>query len=68
MKKETIEKIREKLTTDVEIARNSMLMNIELSSVDGVSPIVEEKIKEYKAAYKTLEDFEEWADEQEEDE
>ncbi len=67
MKPETIERIREKLTADVEIARTALLRNIECSSVDGVSPLVEGKIKEYKAAYKILEDFEEWAEEQEED-
>lgn len=71
MKPETIEFIREKLQTSVEIAENSMMYAIRSSGVDGVdgvSPDVEERVKKYQEAYRALKDFEEWADEQEEDE
>lgn len=68
MKPETIEFIRKKLQTSVEIAEKSMMYAIQSSAVDGVSPGVEEWVKKYKEAYRALEDFEEWADEQEEDE
>lgn len=63
MKPETIEIIRKKLRDDVEAEKNTLLRCIELSSADGITPGVETKIKEYRAAYRTLEDFEEWADE-----
>lgn len=65
MKPETIEIIRKKLRDDVEAAKNTLLRCIELSSSDGITPGVETKIKEYRAAYRALEDFEEWDDEQE---
>lgn len=68
MKPETIEFIRKKLQTSVEIEENSMMYAIQSSGVDGVSPGVEERVKKYQEAYRALEDFEEWADEQEEDE
>lgn len=68
MKPETIEFIRKKLQASVEIAEKSMMYAIQSSGVDGVSSGVEEFVKKYQEAYWAMEDFEEWADEQEEDE
>ena len=66
MRPKTIEIIRKKLMDGVETAINELLLNIEASGVDGVSPRVEEKIMEYREAYKAWEDFDEWANAQEE--
>ena len=67
MKPETIEVIRKRLTSDLEQAEKNLLWQIQMSSVDGVSPGVEEKIRKYREAYDTLKDLEEWAEEREDE-
>lgn len=54
-----------RLTSDLEQAEKNLLWQIQMSSVDGVSPGVEEKIRKYREAYDIMKDFEEWAEEQE---
>lgn len=65
MRPETIEIIRKKLLDGMKTAMNELLRNIEASGVDGVSPGVEKKIMEYREAYKAWEDFDEWANAEE---
>lgn len=67
MKPETIEVIRKRLTSDLEQAEKNLLWQIQMSSADGVSIGVEEKIRKYREAYDILKDFEEWAEEREDE-
>ena len=67
MKPETIEVIRKRLTSDLEQAEKNLLWQIQMSSADGVSLGVEEKIRKYREAYDILKDFEDWAEEQEDE-
>lgn len=60
MKPETIEKIRKLLTSDNEYAKQRLLECVE-RGFGGL----EERVREYKAAHDALEDFEDWAEEQE---
>ena len=63
MKPETIQKILVLLKEDMECKRDTLLRTVE-----GVysSTAIDERIKEYKAAYNAYNDFEDWMDEQEE--
>ena len=61
LKPETIGKIRDVLRFDVDDRKARMMKMIEQGYDGGLS----ERIAEYRAAFSALEDFEEWADEQE---
>lgn len=67
VKQETIEVIRKRLKSDLEQAENNLLLQIQMSNVEGVSPGVEEKIRKYREAYDILNDFEDWAEENEDE-
>ena len=63
MKPETIQKILVLLKEDMECKRDTLLRTVE-----GVysSAAIDERIKEYKAAYNAYSDFDDWMNEQEE--
>lgn len=63
MKPETIEKILVLLNEDVDIKKAALMRVIEGSNNNFG---VDERILEYRMAYKALEDFKDWVDEQEE--
>jgi hypothetical protein len=65
MKPDTIAKIREFLKNEVEATKNRLLTTIECNY--GTAG-VEARVAEYRAAFRALEDFENWENKQEGDE
>ena len=59
LKRETIAKIYDLLKQDVEDRKDRMIRMIESGFDNGLS----ERIAEYRVAYKALDNFEDWADE-----
>lgn len=63
MKTETIDYIKRKLQNEEKDAREVLLQTIAISTDDGITPNVEDKIKKYRRICKIREDFEKWAEE-----
>ena len=61
LKLETIKKIRVLLKEDVESKKSWLMSMIENGSDNGLK----ERIAEYREAYNAFDDFDNWADEQE---